>query len=619
MPTKRKTTKKDTSRADQLLARADQVAASAGIEIEPEPYSLEWYRAEWPARKRNFIEREIKIRNAFHRNALEPFILNDAQLELLEASNDAYFDSTIEDNTLKCRRLGISTYYCADYLADAIIESGHHVRIVAQDPSTLRALVNVVKTMYENLRQEIKPASKYNAKEELEFNDPEKGVINSRFSLSTVIPGQEEKGRGDTITRLHETEIPFWRGDAEMASTALEEAAKGGKVSRESTAKGVGDKFHREYKKGKKGEGGNRSHFFTWYWHREYQISGARFIFRPDDKGTSRTAGWHLLKPGQRFEKLTDEDIQKARVSDYTKEERQKQGQALQSEYDCAHDILNHLKRKGYVDASALWNCDEVAAFIAYRRMMVEKRGAKKFRVEYPENDIDPFAQTGGGIFSECPIEPNAQFRDAEPGHEYKLFLDPSNGVEEGDPYCITVQDCNTGEQVYEETGIKKQDFQAQSCCELSDKYNACEIGIESNMGEAAILEVERLGYEHRLYRHINPDTERDIRDGKISYSDALKQAKPGLPMTERTKRRIINKLEQAWRTGEFKCASQTMCDEAQVFIQIGEQMGAKSGHHDDTIMANACCRFLVETSRVGSSSFESSGDKLPSALLGGF
>lgn len=619
MPPRRKS-KNDPSKADQLLAKADKVAAQAGIEIEPEEYSLDWYRADWPARKRTFIEREIKIRNAFHRNALEPFILNDAQIELLEASNDSYFDPTIEDNTLKCRRLGISTYYCADYLADAIIESGHHVRIVAQDPGTLRALVNVVKTMYENLRPEIKPASKYNSKEELEFNDPDKSVINSRFSLSTVIPGQEEKGRGDTITRLHETEIPFWRGDAEKASTALEEAAKGGKVSRESTAKGVGDKFHREYRKGKKGEGGNRSHFFTWYWHREYQIPGAHFvIYELEDKGRSRADGFYLLKPGQRFEKLTDEDLQKARVTDYTKEEREKQGQALQSEYDCAQDILDHLKRKGYVESDALWHCNEVAAFIAYRRMMVEKRGPKKFRVEYPENDIDPFAQTGGGIFSECPAEPNAKFRDAEPGHEYKLFLDPSNGVEEGDPYCITVQDCNTGEQVYEETGIKKQDWQAQRCCELSSKYNACEIGIESNMGEAAILEVERLGYEHRLYKHIDPQTERDIRDNKISYTDALKRAKPGLPMTQRTKRLIINKLEQAWRTGEFKCASQTMCDEAQVFVQTGEEMGAKPGYHDDTIMANAGCRFLVENSRVGSVSFASSGEKLGSALLGGF
>ena len=597
------------------------MAAEAGIEIEPEQYSLEWYRQDWPARKLDFIQSEIRIRNAFHRNKLEPFFLNDAQRELLEASNEWVDDPSLEENTLKCRRLGISTYYIADYLSDCIIESGHHFRLVAQDPKTLLALMKVVKTMYDNLRPEIKPQSKYNAKYELEFNDPDKGVIDSRVSVSTVVPGQEEVGRGDTFTRLHETEIPFWRGDAEIASAALEEAAKGGKVSRESTAKGVGDKFHREYQKGKRREGGNRSHFFTWYWHREYRIEGSTFIYRPDltADARGRAAGWFCLRPTQRIERLDEEELRKARVSDYTKEEREKEGLPLQSEFDCAADILAHLKVKGYVDADADWLCDDIAEFIAYRKQQVEKRGAKKFRVEYPENDIDPFAQTGGGIFSECPQSPNCQFRDPEPGHEYKVFLDPSNGVEEGDPFSIHVQDCNTGEQVYEEGGIKKQDWQARRCCEISDLYNAAEIGIESNMGEAAILEVEALGYGHRLYRYISPDLEREVSEGKITWQQAWERAKPGLPMTERMKRLIINMLEQDWRTGDFKCASQVMCDEAKVFIQIGNSTGAKAGYHDDTIMAGAGCRFLVRTSRTGSVGYVSAGQKLGSAMLGGY
>ena len=605
--------KNEPSKVDQLLVKAGQQAAEAGIEIEPEEYTLEWYRADWPARKRTFIEREIKIRNAFDRNRLGPFILNDAQLELLESSNESYFDPDVEDNTLKPRRLGISTYYCASYLADAIIESGHHVRIVAHDPKTLFALMKVIKTVYDNLRPEIKPASKYNSKYDLEFDDPEKGVVDSRISVSTVVPGQEEMGRGDTFTRLHETELPFWRGDAEKASTALEEAAKGGKKSRESTAKGVGDKFHREYQKGKRNEGGNVSHFFTWYYHREYQIPGARFV--------ESLGAYYLLKPTQRLNELSDEELLKLRVSDYTEKERNKESLPLQSERSCAEAILAHLKQKGYVAAGTLWHCDEVAAFLAYRRNMIEKIGAKKWRVEYPENDIDPFASTGGGIFAECPLVPLVPFREPELGHEYKVFLDPSNGVEGGDPFRITVQDCNTGDQVYEEGGIKKQDWQGLRCCELSDKYNAAEIGIESNFGEAAILEVENLGYGHRLYRHIDAQTQRDINENKITYRDAIAKAKPGLPMlgSPRSKRFFVNRFERAWRTGDFKPCSQVLCDEAKVFIQDGEQMCAKSGYHDDSVMANVGCRYLVENSRTGTVDYASTGEKLGSAQLGAY
>jgi hypothetical protein len=607
----RQTPKNPPSKADELIAKADAQAAEAGIELEAEEYSLEWYRAAWPARKQIFIEREIKLRNAFNGNRLEAFLLNDAQQILLITSNEAFEDTSIEAVTLKCRRLGISTYYCADYLSDAIIESGHHVRLIAQDPKTLQALLKIVKTMYGNLRDEIKPISKYNSKYELEFDDPEKGVIDSRISVSAVVPGQEEAGRGDTFTRLHRTEIPFWKGDADTAAVALGEAAQGGKVSDESTAKGVGDFFHREYQKGKRGEGGKRSHFFEWWWNRNFQIPGARFEY--DGKF------WFLLKSNQELSRLNDEDWLKAKVTFYTKDEQKKSELPMQSELDCANAILTHLKIKGYVSADAVWHCDEVAAFVAWRRQAIEKRGPKKFRVEYPENDIDCFAATGGGIFDPNCLEVRCPFQEADLRHEYKVTLDPSNGVEGGDPYYITIINCNTGEQVYGEAGIKKQDAQALRCCELSDQYNYAEIAIESNMGEAAILEVERLGYGHRLFKMIDPQTERDIRDNKISYREAYEKAKPGFQMTERMKRLVINQFEKAWRTGEFKCCHDYVVEEGRVFIQIGNTTGAKSGYHDDSIMSNAICWYLVENSRTSTPEFVSSGEKLASAQLGGY
>src|SRR5437868_10133226 len=112
--------KKQPVDLDDLQAQAQRQAQDAGVKLEPEMYSLDWYRQGWPARKRVFLEREIKIRNAFNRNQLQAFTLNDAQVELLAASIEASGDPDLEDYTLKCRRLGISTYYTADYLSDAI-------------------------------------------------------------------------------------------------------------------------------------------------------------------------------------------------------------------------------------------------------------------------------------------------------------------------------------------------------------------------------------------------------------------------------------------------------------------------------------------------------------------
>ena len=599
------------SKVDDLVAQAGDRARAQGVAIEPDEYSLEWYREDWPARKRIYIERELHIRDAFDRNKLKLCVLNDSQDELYVASLEASEDPSLEDDTLKCRRLGVTTYYLADYFSDAAVESGHHVRIVAQDPDTLRTLMKALKIMYDNLRPEIKPASKYNSVYDLEFNDPEKGVINSRISVSTVAPGQEEKGRGDTFTRLHLTEIPFWKGDPETAAVALCDAAKGGKITYESTAKGVGDFFHRKYIQGKLHEGGIRSHFFEWWWNKNYQLAGAYFF--------CDASVWYLLSGKQDFAKMSNEQRTAAKVTTYTQEEKDKDRLPLQSEKDCAEQILQFLISKGYVGSDDEWTHDEVAKRLAWRRQEIAKKGAKRFRVEYPENDVDPFAATGGSVFSDVPLILKAQPRDPEPGHAYVVWLDPSIGIEGADPAACGVIDRGTGEDVHQWAGYEKQDAQAKRVCGLSDKYNGAEIVIESNMGEAAILECENSGYGHRLYRDITPQMERDVKDGKKTMRQALAEARPGVNMTDRIKRLVINLFEKAWREGDFKCAYQEMIEEAQVFVQTGNTMGARSGYHDDRIMGAAIGWYVVCTSSVGTPDFKATGVKLGSAQLSGY
>jgi hypothetical protein len=592
------------SNLDKLLSRVDQQAAEVGVSFEHEKFTKEWYAEDLLNRKRIFLEREIKVRDAFHKNQLVSFIPNDAQLVLLDSSNDASLDESIENFTLKCRRLGISTYYCADYLCDAVIEDGHHVRIVAQDPKTVGALMKVIKTMYDNLRDEIRPVSKYNSKYELQFEN------DSRISVSCVVPGHEEQGRGDTFTRLHLTEIPFWNGDAETAATALCDAAKGGKISGESTAKGVGDWFHRKFVQGKNHEGGIRGHFFEWWWNTNYQL-GARFEFHNGET--------YLLTDKQTITNLTSEQLQKAKLSDYDEKAQRENSLPMQSETSCAKLIAKHLVKIGEISAEDFLS-ENVAKRLAWRRQEIAKKGEKKFRVEYPENEIDPFAQTGGSVFEQSYARVTCEPREPEAGHSYIASCDPSIGIEgSGDPAVIVVLDRFTGEQVYSWRGYARQDEQGKKCCELSDKYFGADIVIESNMGEAVIIECENLGYEHRLYRYIDVQTQRDVDNGKVSMMDAMQRSRPGLPMTEKVKRTAISRFEQAWREGNFQACSQNLCDEAVVFVQNGNKMEAKSGYHDDEIMAVAIGWYVIETDYIGKASFASSGRKLGSANMGGF
>lgn len=111
----------------------------------------------------------------------------------------------------------------------------------------------------------------------------------------------------------------------------------------------------------------------------------------------------------------------------------------------------------------------------------------------------------------------------------------------------------------------------------------------------------------------------RDVENGKVSMMDAMRRARPGLPMTEKVKRTAITQFEKAWREGEFRACSQNLCDEAVVFVQNGNKMEAKSGYHDDEVMACAFGWFVIEHDQTGKASYASSGRKIGSATMGAY
>jgi hypothetical protein len=246
--------KKKQSTTEQALERMKatndkaRVKVSSDNEFDISFAPLKWWRERWNDKKiqRLFLENFIFIRDAFDENKLTLLKLNDIQIHLLE-------NMTGKDCVIKSRRQGLSTFFKAKNFANAVINSGRNVRTVPHDPDTEAQFRADCRVMYENLPPHLKPDTKYYSEDLIEFKDTVKGTINSRISTASVQPGHEGKGRGQTITDLHLTEPPFWRGDAKKAATALLEAAQGGNVAVESTAFGI-DWTHSVYQQGKKGE-----------------------------------------------------------------------------------------------------------------------------------------------------------------------------------------------------------------------------------------------------------------------------------------------------------------------------------------------------------------------------
>lgn len=560
-----------------------KVSSDAELDIAFAP--LGWWRARWHDREiqRLFIENFIFVRDAFDENKLTLLKLNEIQRHL-------HAELTGRDVVIKSRRQGLSTYFKAMFFADAVVRSGRNVRIVPHDPDTEAQFRADFRVMYENLPAHLRPETKYYSEELIEFKDAAKGTINSRVSTASVQPGHEGKGRGQTITELLLTEPPFWRGDSRKAATSLLEAAQGGRVAVESTAFGI-DWTHAVYQQGKKKEAGWSSFFFEWWWKRSYRVAGATFA-------QGRKREWVLIPPGQSLKmiwRVPGEPI--GEIDRIAKRNRFDRAKVTPEEINVCELILAHLKGRGHVAKQAKWHCDEVAEYLAWRRAKIEELpgGEAQFKVEYPENDVDCFEQTGRPLIKSGYLKVGCEPEDPREGREYIIGVDTSLGHETGDPSAIEVIDLTTGRQVHSEELRRSPDLLAYRVAELHEMYNRALCVVErNNTGIATIRELQRLIPEEYIFRYLDRRLQRKVEDGDLTLDEAFAEAEFGLPTTAANKADYAIELERAVRTGEIGLSSEAWCEQARTVVWFDNgSWGAMSGYHDDRFMAMALANYV--------------------------
>lgn len=576
------------SSIERFRAATDRAAARlAATNNDENDFSikpLSWWRARWSDKhiQRQFIENFIYVRDAFDENKLTRLKFNDLQADLHERT-------TGKDCIIKFRRGGLSAYWKAKFLSDTVVNPGQRFRSVPHDPQTEEEFRADIKLMFENLPPHLKPRTRYYSEELIWIDDKVKGTTDSRIRTASVQPGHEGKGRGQTITRLHLTEPPHWRGNPKKAATALLEAAQGGETALESTPFGV-DWTYSVYQDGKKGKGGWTSHFYEWWWKRDYRLEGAKFV---------RARGsLLLLQPGETLKDVWK--IPPAGASESLRAVNRQKFDAAKvtpKEVEIAKKILAHLKRKKYVGYKAKWDCDEVAAYIAWRRTKIDElpEGETQFIVEYPENDKDCFENTGRTVISPKHLIVTCSPQEPKEGHEYLIAADTSLGGANSDPAAIEIIDLHTGRQVHSEELLRSPDLLAFRLVELSDLYNWAKIAVErNNTGIATVKKLLELVEPDRVYKELTQRDLRAVEDGKKSYDDAFDEAEFGLATTTANKGLYAVLLERAVRTGEIGLSSAEWCEQAKTVIWLDNgTWKAMPGFHDDRFMALAIANYV--------------------------
>lgn len=180
---------------------------------------------------------------------LNPFILNDAQIDLFNALN-----SNSRVIILKARQLGISTAVAGYLYHLAITTPGINVALIGYNSDLTAELLDKIKTFYQTTPDGIRPQILYNSKHEISFP-----AIGSKI---LVLPSSENVGRGYTLFAVLLTELAFWEKAGEKMLAIENAVPAGGKIIIESTPNGMGNQYHRMWM----GDNGYAKQKYGWWW-----------------------------------------------------------------------------------------------------------------------------------------------------------------------------------------------------------------------------------------------------------------------------------------------------------------------------------------------------------------
>ena len=203
-----------------------------------------------------------------------PFILNHVQNIYLDMLKADYPDMQgIRENDLKARQEGFSALIDAILCCDFLALDNIGGQIISHKETETETLMNRVSFYIDSwcekrgVRRE--DVLKVDSKHYLET------FRGSYLFIGTA--GAKTLGRGGTLQNLHWSEVSFYPNtqilNAEkLVSPAEQQVLTGvGKIFRESTGNMMGDYFHKECERSRRGDSAFKFRFFPWFLMPEYQ------------------------------------------------------------------------------------------------------------------------------------------------------------------------------------------------------------------------------------------------------------------------------------------------------------------------------------------------------------
>lgn len=531
-----------------------------------------------------YCKNNLKIKNKhakivpFEPNAPQRVLINYVLLCIKERR-------PVKAIILKARQMGLSTAVEALIYWWTSTNKNINSVIIGHEESSSKNLYMMFRRYYDNSNPLFKPSIRYNTRTDLSFErfDDSGKQVGLGSSIKTATAGNKAAGRSDTINLLHASELGEWENGEDLVASLLETVPdeeimdKPSMMFLESTAKGRGNYFHKEFKLAVKGENNFEPFFFPWWimdtYEREFGTplgeltEYEEFLIELMKKGHN-VAGQHIAIDHERIHAKIHFYRRKMKNFEATPEK-------LTQEYPSTWQEAFIASGKNVFNTLALQEMENEAEPVE------ETEYYKIIPGEYHEEYI----------LERVPFEPQEKpddFTYKAPlkiwkvpviGHEYVIGGDVAEGLERGDFSVAEVVDIATMETVARWRGHIDPDKFGEILGALGTYYNYATVGVEVNNHGLTTIQKLRDTFYTNLYK----------RDKGYDEDFEEPTSNLGWKTDVRTKRIMIDDLIRLVREGKNKELDAVFVNEAFAFVRDERgRMNAETGEHDDTVMAKA-------------------------------
>lgn len=517
-----------------------------------DPELLEYYRT-------HFIEfcRECLVIVTKKGKRL-PLHLNSTQLKVLEVIR-SLMRAGVPPRlvVLKARQVGISTLVEALLFHACLCNPDQSALVIAHNLKSSRILFRMGRGFHRWLPVPMQQRKRVDNRHEIEFDN-----------LSRMQIEVQGDPRGYTAQRVHLSEFAFYDQPDDTLVAVMQTLPH--QVDSlcviESTAKGVGSKFHKLWQRAEglamdeevpEDERGWTPVFVPWFQHQEYRISTFGETFKPtsDERHMMRTYG-------------IDEDQLKWRrwcINANLDGDEEKFAQ----EYPATAEEAFSLSGRPAFDTKS----------VHYYTTQIAEAVRKRALPHRMEIESDP-----PGIGPPQLIDYDRGrlriFAPRHPRHTYIAGVDPSEGDPGSDPSPIAVLDQMTLDLVATWYGKAPPDVLACHTVDLARHYNEALIINEANNHGILFHEtVMQLGYPNLYFRKVTEDTV------AMQITE-----KPGYLSTRRNREHLFNTLRKYVRMRMGKVPCPHVVQQMQSLVYVDEKAQAQPGAEKDLLIAFALC-----------------------------